>query len=81
MNTYWLSFAPQSGPARVFLIDATDKIAAHQRIVQMGLLREGDETLILLIPEHMGEHALPRNRELTEGELQSVGAIKLGPKG
>ncbi len=78
MPTYWLSFAPQSGPARVYLLDAQDEIVARVKAHAQKLYRPGDELLIFQIPETAEELALPRNRQLTEDELESVGAKRLG---
>jgi hypothetical protein len=78
MKTYWLSFAPEEGRARVMVVDATGKRQAYERAVRLGMSREGDEVLIIEIPPEEEEHRLPRDRELTEADLRGVGAVLLG---
>ncbi len=78
MATYWLSFAPESGPSRVVLLDGADEVVVRVKAHKMKLYRPGDQLLILEIPPGKPELDLPRNRELTESELASVGAELLG---
>lgn len=79
MKTFWLSFAEADGKtARVYLLDATDEILARVMAHQRKLYRPGDQLLIIEVPPTEAEHALPRNRWLTEEELRSVDAAKLG---
>ena len=78
MAVFWLSFAPETGPSRVFLLDAADEVVARVKAHSMKLYRPGDQLLILPIPDDWPEAALPRDRELTEEELESVEAENLG---
>lgn len=77
MTTFWLSFAPETGPGRVILVDAATKTRAHLKALALGMSREGDEVLILEIPPDAPEHALPRDRELTEAEIRECGALPI----
>lgn len=77
MPTFWLSFAPETGPGRVILVDAATATGAHQKALRLGMSREGDEVLILEIPPDAPEHSLPRDRELTEAEIRGVGALPI----
>jgi hypothetical protein len=75
MPVFWLSFAPETGPGRVFVLDAADEVVARVKAHSMKLYRPGDQLLIILhIPDDWPEAQLPRNRELTEAELASVEA-------
>lgn len=79
MPTYWLSFAPESGPARVYLLDGADEVVARVKAHAQKLYRPGDELLIFEIPADARElDGVPRGRELTEAELALVDAQKLG---
>lgn len=77
MKTFWISFAGAES-TRVCLLDAPDEIVARVQAHARKLYRPGDQLLILEIPPDMAEHALPRNRWLTEDELKSVEAETLG---
>ena len=66
--------APEAGPGRVAIVDANSKIAAHQKALVLGLPLEGDELLIIEIPDGEEELGLPRDRVLTQEELSGVGA-------
>ncbi len=74
MATYWLSFAPESGPGRVAIVDAESKKLANEKAHRLGLVLPGDESLIIEIPSHEPEWALPRNRILMPDELGAVDA-------
>lgn len=78
MPTYWLSFAPVSGPARVILLDATCFERAHLLAHQLGFYRNGDQVWGCEVPETEAEYQLPRGRQLTQEELDGVNAAKLG---
>lgn len=80
MKTFWLSFAEADGKtARVYLLDATDEILARVEAHRRRLYRPGDQLLIIeLPPTELKYHALPRDRWLTDDELHSVQAMKLG---
>ena len=79
MKTFWLSFAEADGKtARVYLLDATDEILARVEAHRRKLYRPGDQLLIIEVPPGEPEHALPGDRWLTDEELRSVDAAKLG---
>ena len=67
MKTWWVSMAPPTGEARVVLIDAIGEAFARLRMHQLRLYRDGDQVLILELPEHFPEAKLPRNRVLAAG--------------
>lgn len=72
MKTYWVSMAAEDGTARVVLLDAIGEGFARLKLHRDGFYRDGDQVLILELPESFPEHGLPRNRVLTPEELQSV---------
>jgi hypothetical protein len=74
MPMYWLSMAPEDGPGRVAIVDAGSPAEAHQRALALRLPLPGDEILILMTPDGEPGRALPRDRILTQEELDSVGA-------
>ncbi len=79
MVTFWLSFADGISPGRVVLLDGEDEVVVRVKAHTMKFYRPGDQLLILPLPEQFTEElALPRNRELTEEEIASVGAIRPG---
>ncbi len=79
MGTFWLSFADGISPGRVVLLDGEDEIVVRVKAHAMKFYRPGDQLLILPLPPQFTEElALPRNRWLTEEEIASVGAQKLG---
>ena len=79
MKTFWLSFVEADGKtARVYLLDATDEILARVEAHRRRLYRPGDQLLIIEVPPGEPEHGLPRDRWLTDEELRSVDAAKLG---
>ena len=75
-KTFWLSFAQEVGGGRVVLVDAE----SAQEAADASFLwaKPGDETLVLEILGPCPELGLPRNRELMEEEIRSVGALQLG---
>jgi hypothetical protein len=75
MKTFWCSMAPETGPARVVLVDAESEEQAG--LHQARFVKPGDETLIIEIPPEELEYRLPRNRVLSDDELRDVGAILL----
>jgi hypothetical protein len=77
MKTYWVSMAPPEGEARVVLVDAIGGAFARLKMHQLRLYRDGDQVLILELPEHVQEAKLPRDRVLTKEELESVDASTL----
>jgi hypothetical protein len=77
--TFWLSFTDGKSPGRIVLLDGEDEVVVRVKAHAMGFYRKGDQILVLPLPEQFKEElALPRNRWLTEEEIQSVGAEKLG---
>ena len=59
MAVFWLSFASETGPARVVLLDAADEILARVKAHSMKLCRPGDQLLILPIPDDWPEAQPP----------------------
>lgn len=76
MKTFWCSMAPETGPARVVLVDAESEGEAAR--LQARFVRPGDETLLFEIPPEEPEYQLPRGRVLVDDELRAVGAVLLG---
>lgn len=75
MKTFWVSLAPEAGAARVVLVDAE---SAQEASAASALwAKPGDQTLVLEIPPDEPEFRLARNRELTEAEIRSVGALPI----
>ena len=78
LKTWWVSLAPPKGKARVVIVDSLTMMSANAKVHRLGLYRQGDESYIVCIPPTEAEHALPRDRVLTEDELLSVNAASAG---
>lgn len=77
MNTYWVSLAPETGRARVVIVDAISKGMARIKVVELGLLKPDDEWFVAKIPPGEPELGLPRDRVITDEELLAVGAVSM----